>query len=102
MACQELDDFLANGNIKNSVNYPAVSMPRSGDCRICIMNANVPAVMTGITRVLSEQGVNIENLTNKSRGNVAYSLVDITGKLDDQTEQMIEAIEGIIRVRVID
>jgi D-3-phosphoglycerate dehydrogenase len=66
------------------------------------MNANVPAVMTGITRVLSEQGVNIENLTNKSRGNVAYSLVDITGKLDDQTEQMIEAIEGIIRVRVID
>jgi D-3-phosphoglycerate dehydrogenase len=66
------------------------------------MNANVPAVMTGITRVLSEQGVNIENLTNKSRGNVAYTLVDITGKLDDQTEQMIEAIDGIIRVRVID
>jgi D-3-phosphoglycerate dehydrogenase len=58
--------------------------------------------MTGITRVLSEQGVNIENLTNKSRGNVAYTLVDITGKLDDQTEQMIEAIDGIIRVRVID
>ena len=102
MACQEIDDFLANGNIKNSVNYPAVSMPRSGDCRICIMNANVPAVMTGITRVLSEQGVNIENLTNKSRGNVAYTLVDITGKLDDKTEQMIEAIDGIIRVRVID
>jgi D-3-phosphoglycerate dehydrogenase len=66
------------------------------------MNANVPAVMTGITRVLSEQGVNIENLTNKSRGNVAYTLVDITGKLDDKTEQMIEAIDGIIRVRVID
>lgn len=102
MACQELDDFLTNGNIKNSVNYPAVSMPRSGESRICIMNANVPAVMTGITRVLSEQGVNIENLTNKSRGNVAYTLVDITGKLDDKTEQMIEAIDGIIRVRVID
>ena len=102
MACQEIDDFLTNGNIKNSVNYPAVSMSRSGDCRICIMNANVPAVMTGITRVLSEQGVNIENLTNKSRGNVAYTLIDITGKLDDQTEQMIEAIDGIIRVRVID
>ena len=102
MACQELDDFLAHGNIKNSVNYPAVSMPRSGDCRICIMNANVPAVITGITRVLSEQGVNIENLTNKSRGNVAYSIIDITGKLDDKTEQMIEALDGIIRVRVID
>ena len=102
MACQELDDFLTNGNIKNSVNYPAVSMPRSGESRICIMNANVPAVMTGITRVLSEQGVNIENLTNKSRGNVAYTLIDITGKLYDQTEQMIEAIDGIIRVRFID
>ncbi len=102
MACKELDDFLANGNIKNSVNYPAVSMPRSGDCRVCLFNANVPDVISGITRVLSEQGVNIENLTNKSRGNVAYTMVDISGKLDDETEKKLEAIDGIIRVRVID
>lgn len=102
MAALELDDFLTNGNIRNSVNYPSVSMTRSGDVRICLFNANVPDVISGITRVLSEQGVNIENMTNKSRGNVAYTMVDITGKLALDTLERLKATPGILRVRVIE
>lgn len=102
MAALELDDFLTNGNIRNSVNYPSVSMTRSGDVRICLFNANVPDVISGITRVLSEQGVNIENMTNKSRGNVAYTMVDITGKLAPDTLERLKATPGILRVRVIE
>lgn len=101
MAADELDDFLTNGNIRNSVNYPSVFMPRSGDCRICLFNANVPDVISGITRVLSAKNANIENMTNKSRGEVAYTMVDITGDVDAETIAELEAIDGVIRVRVI-
>ncbi len=101
MAADELDDFLTNGNIRNSVNYPSVSMPRSGDCRICLFNANVPDVISGITRVLSAKNANIENMTNKSRRDAAYTMVDVTGDVDAETIAALEAIDGVIRVRVI-
>ena len=102
MAALELDDYLTNGNIRNSVNFPSVSMPRSGDYRICLFNANVPDVISKITHVLSGKGVNIENMTNKSRGNAAYTMVDITGEMDDDTVRALESIDGVIRVRVIE
>ena len=102
MAALELDDFLTNGNIRNSVNYPDVSMPRSGDVRICMCNANVPDVLSGITRVLSSYGANIENMTNKSRGAVAYTMVDITGSVSPDMVEKLKAVDGMIRVRLIE
>ena len=101
MAALELDDYLANGNIKNSVNYPAVSMARSGDLRICCLHENIPEVLSKITKVVSADGANIENMTNKSRGNVAYTIVDITGAITPATEELIRTIDGMIRTRFI-
>ncbi len=101
MAALELDDYLANGNIKNSVNYPAVAMARSGDLRICCLHENVPEVLSKITKVVSADGANIENMTNKSRGNVAYTMVDITGDITPATEELIRTIDGMIRTRII-
>ena len=101
MAALELDDYLTNGNIKNSVNFPPASMPRSGDCRICMFNANVPEIITVMTKIVGEGGRNIENMMNKSRGNVAYTIMDVVGDIDDATVARLEAIEGVFGVRVI-
>ena len=101
MAVSELMDYIENGNIKNSVNYPSVSTQRAGDLRICVLNENVPDVISSITKVLSNSGVNIENLSNKSKGGVAYTIFDISGKLEDEALDDIAKINGIIRIRVI-
>jgi len=101
MAALQLDDYLANGNIKNSVNFPNVAMAKSGDARICVLHANVPAVISGITTALSEAGANIENMINKSKGDNAYTLVDVTGALDASVAEKIAAIDGVVKVRVI-
>ena len=99
MAARELDDFLKNGNIKNSVNYPTVVMPRSGAARICVLHANVPSVLTQITAALSD--VNIENLTNKSKGDNAYTVLDVASVPSDAAIANITAVDGVVRVRVI-
>ena len=102
MAARELDDYLKNGNIKNSVNYPNVEMPRSGAARICVLHQNVPSILTKITAAVADEGLNIENMTNKSRGNVAYTMLDVTGAVDaDNVIAKASAIEGVTRVRVI-
>ena len=101
MAAIELDDYLTNGNIKNSVNFPAVSMPRSGDARVCVLHTNVPGILTQLTGVMADAGINIENMTNKSRGNAAYTMFDITGSADASLAARLEALETVIRVRVI-
>ena len=101
MAARELDEYLTNGNIQNSVNYPSVSMPRSGDLRICCLHQNIPEVLRKITMVVANDGANIENMTNKSRGDVAYTIVDITGSITPETEELIRTIDGMIRIRLI-
>ena len=101
MAADELTDYLENGNIRNSVNYPSVFMARSGDTRICILNDNIPDVISSITSVLSSSGVNIENLTNKSKANVAYTVVDISGSLPESACEKLNQVRGVRRVRVI-
>ncbi len=101
MAARELDEYLTNGNIQNSVNYPTVTMPRSGDVRICCLHENIPDVLSKITKVLSMGSANIENMTNKSRGNVAYTIVDITGSVNAESEELIRTIDGMIRIRII-
>ena len=101
MAAVELDNYLRYGNIKNSVNFPALEMPMSTGVRVCVLHANVPAILSQITTVLSEVGINIENLTNKSKGDNAYTVLDITGEVTDEAVAKIEVIADIYRVRVI-
>ncbi len=101
MAAQQLDDYLANGNIKNSVNFPAVSMPRSGDVRVCVLHKNVPGILTQLTGAMADEGLNIENMTNKSRGNAAYTIFDVTGSVSAAAVEKIAALEDTIRVRTI-
>ena len=101
MAALELDGYLRFGNIKNSVNFPNVEMPMSGDKRICVLHANIPNVLSQITTILGETGTNIENMTNKSKGDNAYTMVDITGDISDENVAKLGAIDGVVRVRVI-
>jgi D-3-phosphoglycerate dehydrogenase len=101
MAAVQLDDYLRYGNIKNSVNFPNVSMPMSGDRRICVLHANVPTILSQLTTALSDYGVNIENMINKSKGDNAYTMVDITGDVSAEALDKMEAIDGVVRVRVI-
>ena len=101
MAAQELDDYLKNGNIRNSVNFPAVNMPRSSAARICVLHANIPAILTKITAVVADEGLNIENLTNKSKGENAYTVLDVSSTPSEAALNHIASIEGIMRVRSI-
>ena len=101
MAAMELDEYLRYGNIKNSVNYPNVSMPMSGDKRICVLHANVPNVISQVTTIVGGTGANIENMMNKSKGDNAYTVVDVTGDVSDETVAKLASVEGVYRVRVI-
>ncbi len=101
MAAQELDSYLRYGNIKNSVNFPNVDMPLSSAVRLCLLHANVPSILSQITSILSEEGINIENLTNKSKGNNAYTMVDVATEPKPESLAKLEAITDIFRVRVI-
>ena len=102
MAVQELQDYLENGNIRNSVNLPAVSMERSGVQRMCIIHKNVPAMLANITTLLSKDGVNVENLSNKSKGDYAYTMVDLGTRVDEAVIEDVRNLANVIRVRVID
>lgn len=101
MAVDQLKDYLENGNIKNSVNFPAVSMPRDGNVRVCIIHRNIPNMINLLSGVLAGAGVNIENMQSKSRKEYAYTILDVTGKMDLATAEAIEKNDGIIKVRVI-
>ena len=101
MAAQELDDYLKNGNIKNSVNYPNVEMPRSAVARICVLHQNIPSILTKITAAVADEGLNIENMTNKSKGENAYTVLDVSSTPSNDAIARISAVEGINRVRVI-
>ena len=101
MAVDELKDYLENGNIRNSVNLPAVSMERSGVMRMCIIHKNVPAMLANITTLLSKDGVNVENLSNKSKGDLAYTMVDLGTKVDAAVIEDVRKLANVIRVRVI-
>ena len=101
MAANELIDYIENGNIVNSVNLPEVTMPRSGDHRVCVIHKNIPNMLTTITGIIANDGVNIENLLNKSRGDYAYTMLDIGAADAEAVVKEIGDIDGVIRVRVI-
>lgn len=101
MAAKELIDYIENGNITNSVNLPEITMPRSSEKRICVIHKNIPNMLTSITSIVAANNVNIENMLNKSRGDYAYTMLDVSAINDDEILAKIKAVEGIIRVRII-
>ena len=101
MAALQLMDYLENGNIKNSVNFPECVLDRTGKKRITLSNQNTPGMIEKITKLLAENNLNIADMINKSRGNLAYNIIDVEGSAGDDLVQKIQAIEGVIRARVI-
>ena len=102
MAVKELTDYLENGNIKNSVNYPNCDM---GICqtesRVAVLHLNIPNMIGQVTGTVAGQGVNISDLTNKSRDKYAYTLLDLEGRPTEETIEKLKAIQGVLRVRVV-
>ena len=101
MAVRELEDYLVNGNIRNSVNLPNLAQEWSGSARLCIIHKNVPAMLSSIMTTLSNDSINVENMTNKSKKDYAYTMVDVNTRITDEVANEIRAIPGIIRVRVL-
>ncbi|MDO5402707.1 MAG: phosphoglycerate dehydrogenase [Eubacteriales bacterium] len=102
MAVKELRNFIENGNIVNSVNYPACD---AGVCntasRVAVCHKNIPDVISKITTVFGGAGINIEEMANKSRGDYAYSLIDLGKTVDEDVESKLASIDGVIKVRVV-
>ncbi len=101
MAVEQLKNFLEHGNIINSVNFPITVLERSGDTRLAIANKNIPKMLGGILSELADHDINVVDMINKSRGDLAYNLIDIEGDVDQAIMDHLEAIDGIISVRVI-
>ena len=101
MAAQELRDYLENGNINNSVNLPTLVQPWSGVARLCVIHRNQPGLLASITGVLSKDNVNVENMTNKSKKDYAYTVVDLGSRIGDSVADEIRALDGVLRVRLL-
>ena len=101
MVAEQLADYLENGNILNSVNFPNVGMPRESAYRIAVANANVPNMVGQISSVLAAAGLNIHNMVNKSKGDMAYTLVDVDSAATAVVMQQLSAIAGVLAVRYL-
>lgn len=101
MGALQLIDFLENGNIKNSVNMPAVSVPKSGSVRITVIHKNQPNMISMITDTISKDGINIAAFEDKNRGAIAYSIIDCDTNVSNGAVADIESIDGVIKVRII-
>jgi D-3-phosphoglycerate dehydrogenase len=101
MAVMQLMEFLENGNIKNSVNFPETALDRSGNQRLTIANQNLPGMIEKITHLLADGKINIADMLNKSKGNVAYNIIDVDGEISQEMVAKIAAIDGVIAVRVL-
>lgn len=101
MAADELIDFLENGNITHSVNFPAISMPRDNSVRICIIHRNVPNTISTFSGALASANINIENMQSKSKKDYAYTILDVSGDVSDAAVESLKKLDAIIRVRVI-
>jgi D-3-phosphoglycerate dehydrogenase len=101
MVAEQVADYLENGNIQNSVNFPNVSMPRESGFRLAIANANVPNMVGQISTVLAAAGLNIHNMLNKSKGDIAYTLVDVDSDVAAEVKQQLSSIAGVLAVRYL-
>jgi D-3-phosphoglycerate dehydrogenase len=101
MVVEQVRDFLENGNIVNAVNFPSVEMARESDYRICVANANVPNMLGQISTEVARAGLNIHNMVNRSRGDMAYTLVDVDSPVEQPVIDAIGAIYGVLSVRYV-
>jgi D-3-phosphoglycerate dehydrogenase len=101
MVADQLRDYLENGNVANAVNFPNVSMGRESAYRIAIANANVPNMLGQISTAMANAGLNIHNMVNKSRGDMAYTLVDVDSPVGDSVLQALRGIDGVLAVRYL-
>ena len=101
MAVDQLQDYIDNGNITNSVNFPAISMPRGAETRICIAHRNIPNTISAFTTLCGEAGINIENMLSKSRGDWAYTILDVSNDVDAELLEKLEALDPVVRARAI-
>ena len=99
MACDELDEFLTTGNIKNSVNYPNVAIPHTGAARVCVFHKNIPNMLNAITAAF--KNVNIENMANGSKGDYAYTIVETGEAVPADVIDAVKNIEGVIKTNVL-
>ena len=98
MAAHELSDYIENGNITHSVNFPSVQMPRSGEHRLIVLHRNIPNMISTVTGVISAEGINIENMANRSKGDYAVMLIDTNSPVSSDNIDKIKAVDGVIRV----
>ena len=101
MVADQVRDFLENGTILNSVNFPAVDMPRSTGFRIAVSNSNMPNMLGQISTALADAGLNIIDMINKSKGEIAYTLVDVEKEVSDDIIKKISKIKGVLSVRAL-
>ena len=101
MIANQLRDYLENGNIKNSVNFPDVQMERTEGYRLCIDNSNVPNMLGQISTALANENLNIIDMLNRSRGDLAYTMVDVDQTVSEKVISQIKAIDGVLAIRAI-
>ncbi|MEI8093405.1 MAG: phosphoglycerate dehydrogenase [Spirochaetales bacterium] len=102
MAADQLREYLERGNIKNSVNFPAAEMAPTGKTRITLANKNVPNMIGQVTTILAKHKLNIDDMLNKNKGEVAYNIIDVSGDIPATLKEELSAIEGVLLVRVIE
>ncbi len=101
MVADQVRDYLENGNIKNSVNFPYVQMERTDGYRLTVVNSNVPNMVGQISSAMARQGLNIIDMLNKSRGDIAYTIIDIDKPAEQSLVDELSEIEGVLAVRVL-
>ena len=101
MAAHEMYDYLVNGNIKNSVNFPDATLERMGVRRLCILHMNVPKMLNQFLEIACATGLNVENMINKAYGKYAYAMIDLNGELTDEQVTALRRVPEVIRVRVV-
>ena len=101
MAAQELYDYLANGNIKNSVNLPDATLSRMGVCRLCVIHHNIPGMINRVLDLITKKNINVEHMINKPHGRYAYTIIDLNDEIWDDTANTIRNMDDVLRVRVL-
>lgn len=101
MAAEELADYLQNGNIRNSVNMPALSLERAGVCRICVIHKNTPRMLNSFLDLIGAENINVEHMINKARGDIAYTIIDVGSIITPEIREKIAAVPHVKRVRIL-
>jgi D-3-phosphoglycerate dehydrogenase len=102
MAAEQVRNFFENGNIRNSVNFPAAEMERNNGARLLVTNQNIPNILSQITTILAQAGINIDNMLNKNKGDIAYNIIDTNNEIfSEEIISKIKSIEGVFMVRAL-